>query len=129
MPSPRSPPANASTQRFVNAERLAWLKSSALLLNTARGVVLDEVALFDALVAHRLAGAALDVFAVEPYVPAQPDKDLRTLDNVVLTAHIGSNTREANARMAKGALENVRNFFAGRLDRLARVDLPPPGKN
>ncbi len=114
-------PAIASTQKFINAERLAWLKPSALLVNTARGAVLDEVALFDALAAHRLAGAALDVFAVEPYVPAQPDKDLRKLDNVVLTAHIGSNTREANARMAAGALENVRNFFAGRLDKLTRV--------
>jgi lactate dehydrogenase-like 2-hydroxyacid dehydrogenase len=114
-------PALASTQKFINAERLAWLKPIALLINTARGAVLDEIALYDALAAGRLGGAALDVFEREPYVPAQPDKDLRTLANVVLTPHIGSNTREANARMAAGALENVRNFFAGRRDRLTCV--------
>jgi len=71
-----------------------------------------------------VAGAALDVFEREPYVPASPDKDLRQLDNIVLTPHIGSNTREANARMATSALENARHFLAGRLDRLTRVDLP-----
>jgi lactate dehydrogenase-like 2-hydroxyacid dehydrogenase len=121
-------PANAGTQRFVNAERLGWLQPGALLINTARGAVLDEVALFDALAAGRLAGAALDVFAVEPYQPEQPDKDLRRLDNVVLTPHIGSNTREANGRMAAAALKNVRDFCAGRLDQLARVDLPAAAK-
>jgi lactate dehydrogenase-like 2-hydroxyacid dehydrogenase len=115
-------PAIASTQKFINAARLAWLKPAALLINTARGAVLDEAALFDALAADRLAGAALDVFEREPYVPAQSDKDLRTLGNVVLTPHIGSNTREANARMAAGALANVRHFLAGRLELLNRVD-------
>lgn len=121
-------PALASTQKFINAERLAGLKPGALLVNTARGAVLDEDALFDALAAGRLAGAALDVFAIEPYQPAHPEKDLRLLDNVVLTPHIGSNTCEANARMAAGALDNVRNFFAGRLERLTRVDLPVNGQ-
>ncbi|MCX6899200.1 MAG: hypothetical protein NT105_10905 [Verrucomicrobia bacterium] len=117
-------PANASTQRFVNATRLAWLKPGAMLVNTARGAVLDEEALYDALVAGRLTGAALDVFEREPYAPAHPDKDLRKLENVVLTPHVGSNTREANRRMAESALENVRCFLAGKLDRLARVDQP-----
>ncbi len=117
--------SDASTRHFINAERLAWLKPGALLINTARGAVLDEAALFEALVGRRLAGAALDVFEHEPYQPVQPDKDLRQLENVVLTPHIGSNTREANERMAAASLGNVRNFFAGRLDRLSRVDLPP----
>ena len=93
-----------------------------MLINTARGAVLDEAALYDALAAGRLAGAALDVFEREPYAPAHPDKDLRQLENVVLTPHIGSNTREANRRMAESALENVRGFFAGKLDQLTRVD-------
>ena len=117
-------PVNADTQRFVNATRLAWLKPGAMLINTARGAVLDEEALYDALASSRLAGAALDVFVCEPYVPLHPDKDLRTLDNVVLTPHTGSNTREANRRMAESALENVRCFFSGRLDGLTRVDKP-----
>lgn len=117
-------PANANTQRFVNAARLAWLKPGAMLINTARGALLDEEALYDALASGRLAGAALDVFEREPYVPARPDKDLRTLENVVLTPHVGSNTREANRRMAESSLENVRCFLAGKLDRLTRVDQP-----
>ena len=117
-------PANANTQRFVNAARLAWLKPGAMLVNTARGAVLDEEALYDALAGGRLAGAALDVFEREPYAPAHPDKDFRKLENVVLTPHVGSNTREANRRMAESALENVRRFLAGNLDRLAHVDQP-----
>ena len=115
-------PVVPSTLRFVNAARLAWLKPSALLINTARGAVLDEEAIYDVLASGRLAGAALDVFEREPYVPVHPDKDLRQLQNVVLTPHIGSNTREANRRMAETALRNVRCFLAGQLDRLARVD-------
>ncbi|MFA5193393.1 MAG: NAD(P)-dependent oxidoreductase [Verrucomicrobiia bacterium] len=117
-------PANANTQRFVNAARLAWLKPGAMLINTARGALLDEETLYDALASGRLAGAALDVFEHEPYVPARPDKDLRKLENVVLTPHVGSNTREANRRMAESSLENVRCFLAGKLDRLTRVDQP-----
>ena len=120
-------PVNADTQRFINAARLAWLKPGAMLINTARGAVLDEEALYDALTSQRLAGAALDVFVCEPYAPIHPGKDLRTLDNVVLTPHTGSNTSEANRRMAEAALENVRCFFAGKTDRLARVDIPVSG--
>jgi D-3-phosphoglycerate dehydrogenase len=114
--------ANASTRRFVNGTRLAWLKPGTLLINTARGAVLDEEALYDALASGRLAGAALDVFEREPYVPADPNKDLRKLDSVVLTPHVGSNTREANRRMAESALGNVRCFLTGDLAGLARVD-------
>jgi len=114
-------PGQASTRHFVNAQRLAWLPAGALLINTARGSVLDEVALFDALSSGRLGGAALDVFENEPYAPVHPDKDLRTLANVVLTPHVGSNTREANARMARACLDNVRHFLAGRGEQLTRV--------
>lgn len=114
--------SDASTRHFLNAERLSWLQPGARLINTARGAVLDESALFDALAGGRLAGAALDVFEHEPYEPVQPDKDLRTLGNVVLTPHIGSNTREANARMAEAALANVRRFLAGERESLSRVD-------
>ncbi len=116
-------PANAATRQFVNRQRLAWLRPTALLINTARGSVLDEEALYDALAAGQLAGAALDVFAVEPYQPAHPDKDLRRLNHVVLTPHVGSTTREANARMAMACLANVRHFLASNYDQMNRVDL------
>lgn len=110
--------ANEKTRKFINAERLSWMKPAAMLVNTARGSVVDEDALYDALAAGRLGGAALDVFQNEPYVPLTAGKDLRTLQNVVLTPHIGSNTREANQRMAQAALKNVMLFFAGRTEEM-----------
>ncbi len=116
-------PSNADTRHFINETRLSWMKPTAVLINTARGAVLDEAALYDALAARRLAGAALDVFEIEPYQPVAPGKDLRTLDNVVMTPHIGSNTREANRRMAEMCLENVRHFLAGELKQLTRVSV------
>jgi lactate dehydrogenase-like 2-hydroxyacid dehydrogenase len=115
-------PAVADTRHFVNADRLDMLKPDALLVNTARGSILDEDALYDALAAGRLAGAGLDVYQQEPYQPQSPDRDLRTLPSVVLTPHIGSNTRQANQAMARAALENVANFLAGNPDELTRVD-------
>jgi len=115
-------PAQADTRGFVDVRRLALLKPAAWLINTSRGSVADEAALYDALRSGRLAGAGLDVFHAEPYVPLAPDKDLRQLDNVVLTPHVGSNTHAANRRMAEASLANVRAFFAGRLDELTRVD-------
>lgn len=114
--------ATAENRGFINAGRLACMKPGALLINTARGSLLDENVLYDALAGGMLAGAGLDVFESEPYQPQSPDRDLRTLENVVLTPHIASNTREANQRMARVCLENIRNFFAGRLEMLNRVD-------
>ena len=114
-------PATPDTRHFVNPARLKLFKPGAFLVNTARGSVVDEAALYDALSNGALAGAALDVFAREPYEPVVPGKDLRRLANVLLTPHIGSNTREANQRMAEACLANVTHFFAGNLDRLAQV--------
>jgi glyoxylate reductase len=85
----------------------------AWLINTARGSVVDETALYDALAGERLAGAALDVFDREPYVPVDPSRDLRTLPTVVLAPHVGSHTREANRGMAERALQNIVRAEAG----------------
>jgi phosphoglycerate dehydrogenase-like enzyme len=106
-------PANADTHHFLNRERLEAMSPHAWVINTARGSVVDENALYDALAAGRIAGAALDVFETEPYQPVDPARDLRTLPNVILTPHIGSNTVDANARMAARALRNVRLAAAG----------------
>jgi len=100
-------PSGAETRHFIDAARLGAMPAKAWLINTARGAVVDESALYDALAAGALAGAALDVFAEEPYVPQAPGKDLRTLPNVVLTPHVGSSTAEACRRMAERALRNI----------------------
>ena len=107
-------PSLPETRHFLNAPRLGLLSPNCWVVNTARGALVDEVALYDALASGRLAGAALDVFEREPYVPVVPDKDLRTLDNVVLTPHISSTTREACDRMASRALRNIQLAEAGR---------------
>jgi len=99
--------AEPANNHFINRDRLALMLPRAWLINTARGSVVDEAALFDAIAGERLAGAALDVFDREPYVPVDPSRDLRTLPNVVVAPHIGSHTREANRGMAERALQNV----------------------
>lgn len=111
-------PSTPATRHFINRERLALIPAGAWLINTARGAVLDESALFDALSRGSLSGAALDVFENEPYRPVAPDRDLRTLDKVLLTPHIGSSTREACDRMAERALENIRLAEAGHFDEM-----------
>jgi phosphoglycerate dehydrogenase-like enzyme len=123
-------PSVPQTRHFLNGARLASLPTRCWVVNTARGALVDEVALFDALAASKLAGAALDVFEREPYEPAVAGKDLRTLLNVVLTPHVGSSTREACERMARRALQNIRLAEAGRFvemdllnrDVLAKLD-------
>jgi phosphoglycerate dehydrogenase-like enzyme len=105
--------AEPANHQFLNRARLGLIPSRAWLINTARGSVVDESGLYDALAEQRLAGAALDVFDREPYVPADPSRDLRTLPNVVLAPHVGSHTREANRGMAERALQNIMRAEAG----------------
>jgi phosphoglycerate dehydrogenase-like enzyme len=107
-------PSLSETRCYLGAERLALLPPTCWVVNTARGAVVDEEALYEALAAGRLAGAALDVFAREPYEPAAPGKDFRTLANVILTPHVGSSTVEACERMARRALRNLALAGAGR---------------
>ena len=107
-------PGSPENRHFVNRDRLARLPARAWLINTARGSVVDEGALYDALATRQIAGAALDVFEREPYEPLDPERDLRTLDNVILVPHIGSNTTDANRRMSERALRNVEYGAAGR---------------
>ncbi len=116
-------PANPQTLNFFNAQRFSMMKCGAFFINTARGSIVDEKALYDALASGHLAGGGLDVFVNEPYKPVASDKDLRKLNNVVLTAHTASNTVESNERMAKACLENVACFFSNRLNKLTRADV------
>jgi phosphoglycerate dehydrogenase-like enzyme len=100
-------PSLPQTRHFIDAAFLSKMKPLTYLVNTARGPVVDEIVLYDILKAGKIAGAGLDVFENEPYVPVTSDKDLRTLPNVVLTPHVGSSTTEACQRMAKRVLFNL----------------------
>lgn len=95
-------PLTPETFHLIDAERLARVRPDAYVVNVARGPVVLEKDLIDALKSGRLAGAALDVFEVEP-LPL--DSELRTLPNVVLGAHNGSNTREGVARASNAAVD------------------------
>ena len=106
-------PALPENTHFIDRERLALLPERAWLVNTARGAVVDETALYDAVAEKRIAGAALDVYAREPYEPIDPSRDLRKLPDVVLLPHVGSNTADANRRMAERAVGNIRLAEAG----------------
>ena len=111
-------PGTAENAQFINRARLEACAANAWLINTSRGAVVDEAALYDALSSGRIVGAALDVFAREPYVPLSPDKDLRTLPCVILTPHVSSNTADSNRRMAERALGNILFAEAHQIDRM-----------
>lgn len=98
------------TRGFLSAARIAALKPGAILINTARGAVIDEAALVEALRAGRIAGAGLDVFTVEP-LPA--DHPLASLPNVVLSAHSAFRTPEASDNLIGAALDHCRRIAAG----------------
>jgi len=98
----------ADSERIITAEVLTALGPQGYLVNIARGSVVDEPALIDALLAGRIAGAGLDVFADEPRVP----QALIGLENVVLLPHIASGTRETRRAMADLTIENIRRFQA-----------------
>ena len=97
------------TRHLIDATRLAQMKPNAVLINTARGPVVDEQALVDALQAGRIAGAGLDVFEQEPKV----HPGLLAMENVVLFPHLGSATVETRVAMGMRMLDNLDAFFAG----------------
>ena len=103
-------PLTESTRGLFGARRLALMAPGAVIVNVARGAVLDERALADALDTGRLRGAALDVFAQEP--PAA-DHPLRGRPNVLLSPHLAGSTNEARERMIGGALENLDRVLRG----------------
>ena len=106
-------PLTPESRHIIDAARLARMKPSAVLISTARGGLIDEAALVEALRAKRLAAAGLDVFAEEP-PPA--DHPLLGLDNVVLSPHSASLTQESAMRMSMVAAQNCLDGLDGKLD-------------
>ena len=103
-------PLTVQTENIVNKQNLALMKKNAFLINTSRGPLIDEQALADALNEGRIAGAGLDVLAVEPPVEHNP---LFNTANCYVTPHIAWATRAARERLLKVAVENVAAFIAG----------------
>lgn len=97
-------PSSDKTKRLLNAESLSWMKQGARVVNCARGELVDEAALVEALKSGRLAGAALDVFDKEPLPEGSP---LRSAPNLILTPHLGASTSEAQSRVADELAQGV----------------------
>jgi lactate dehydrogenase-like 2-hydroxyacid dehydrogenase len=104
-------PGGEATHHLLNAQRIACMRPHAFLINTARGDVVDEQALVDALKAGRIAGAAMDVYEFEPKVTGE----LLGMENVVLFPHLGSASRETRVAMGLRAFTNVKAFFDGKI--------------
>lgn len=105
-----SAPLTPSTHRLLSRERIAAMKPEAVFINVGRAGTVDEEALIDALRNHRIRGAALDVFDVEPLPPEHP---LWQLDNVLISPHTADHTPDAHLRAMTFFLENLRRFRAG----------------
>jgi phosphoglycerate dehydrogenase-like enzyme len=103
-------PLTPSTHGLMSPERIAVMKPEAVFINIGRGGTVDEEALIDALRNHRIRGAALDVFDVEPLPPEHP---LWQLDNVLISPHTADHTHDAHTRAMNFYLENLRRFRAG----------------
>ncbi len=104
-------PLTNETYHMIGRNEFKMMKKTAYLINTSRGKCIDEEALYEALKNGEIAGAALDVFENEPYV----NENLKKLDNVVLTPHIGSASLETRTKMAVMVAENIHSFLKGEI--------------
>ncbi|MFA5524978.1 MAG: NAD(P)-dependent oxidoreductase, partial [Tissierellales bacterium] len=104
-------PLTKETKGLIDAEKLKLMKKDALLINTARGPIVDNAALADALNNGQIGGAGIDVFDMEPPLPS--DYPLLNAPNTVLTPHIGFATKEAMKRRAEITFENINKWLEG----------------
>ncbi len=107
-------PLNAETRGLIGAAQLALMKPTACLINMARGPVVVQAALYDALVSHAITAAALDVLEQEP---PKPDDPLLQLDNVIITPHTSSGSVEAVIQLRRDTAQNVVDMLSGKLPR------------
>jgi len=108
-------PLMAETKHMISKKELSGMKKSAILINTSRGPILDEMALCEALQQGWIAGAGLDVFEDETPLVSPTEKILHSLSNVVLTPHIASATVEARNEMSRTAAENIIETLTGKI--------------
>jgi len=113
-------PLTDKTRNLIDKRRLNLLKSSAYIINTARGAIVDQKALMEMLKYNKIAGAALDVYDNEPLTgkPSHDIVELAMLKNVVATPHIAFNTQEASVRLGDELINNIKNYLEGKLTNL-----------
>ena len=102
-------PLNDSTRHMIDAEKIAEMKDGAVVINTARGGIIDEQAAADAVKSGKLGGLGLDAFEQEPLI----ESPLKGLDNVIFTPHTGAHTAEAVSGMGSMAVDNVIAVLSG----------------
>ena len=108
-------PSTATTKHIISTAEFQKMKKTAILINTARGALVDEQALIKALNGKEIAGAGLDVYENEPKI----SPELLQMDNVVLTPHIGTKTMAYRLDMQREVAKNIINFFdGGQLDKV-----------
>ncbi|MBI5369843.1 D-glycerate dehydrogenase [Candidatus Uhrbacteria bacterium] len=109
-------PLLASTRHLIGTKELKLMKKTAFLINTARGPIIDEKALLQALAKKEIAGAGLDVYECEPLIDCDPkdNLDLRKMDNVVLTPHTASAIEATRQQMSEIAAKNILAFIVGK---------------
>jgi glycerate dehydrogenase len=108
-------PLTPQTKSLINAETLSLMKPTAILINTARGALIDEIALIQSLREGRLAAAALDVISREPPEADHPIiQAAKELDNLLVTPHTAWSAREARERLLREVTDNIRSFFEGK---------------
>ena len=112
-------PNNAETRGMISRELIARMKPTAIMLNVARGAVMDNAALAEALTAGRIAGAGLDVFDVEPPLPA--DDPLLHAPHTVLTPHVAFATDESMLRRAEIVFRNVEAYLDGQPENVCQL--------
>ena len=117
-------PLTPQTRHLIGRRELGAMKRGAILINTARGAVVDQAAMTEALRSGHLGGAGLDVTETEPIAPDDP---LLKLPNVIITPHIGSASHATRVRMAELAVDNILDVFAGRLPRHCANPAVKPG--
>ncbi len=113
-------PLNDKTRGLIGAGELAKMKKGSFLLNLGRGGIVDEAALFDALVTEHLGGAALDVLSIEPITRDNPLYGIKDSNRLLITPHMGWGPKEARQRCVDEVYENIKAFLAGEDRNLVR---------
>ncbi len=114
-------PLNEETREIINKERISMMKDGVMIVNEARGAVVNESDVRDAVLSGKIGGFGCDVYSVEPFGSEHPYNDIKDLDNVILTPHAAWGSYESRKRCIEIIASNIRAFFSGK--RQNRVDL------